>query len=101
VCICELLSGELGVPFRKLFTVQEAASELIFESPNFGLVADIGAIIDGYSLIICKEHLPSLACLDDQQFDEFANLKNEVKKIFQIAFCEPIFFEHGAASTAT
>lgn len=96
--ICDLLRGETWVPFRTLFSVEEAPSELLFESENFAIIVDVGPIIEGYCLILCKEHVPSLACLSPEQFSELAHMKQKLQTAMQATYGDPVFFEHGAAS---
>lgn len=93
---CDLLAGEPGLPFRQFFTVSEAPSELMFETESFGAAADIGMIIEGYSLIISKEHIPSIAC--SNQLDELDHVKQKLRMALQTAYGDSVIFEHGAAS---
>jgi len=93
---CDLLAGEPWLPFRQFFTVAEAPSELMYETESFGVAADIGMIVEGYSLIISKEHIPSLAC--SNQLDELDHVKQKLRLALQATYGDSILFEHGAAN---
>jgi len=95
---CDLLAGEPWVPFRTFFSYQEVPSELLFETENFGVITDIGPIVEGHCLIIAKEHIPSFACLSPVLFEELNHVKERLSNAIRKVYTDPIAFEHGAAT---
>ena len=71
---------------------------VIFETKHFIVVPALGALVSGYVMIVTKEHLDSIAYLDDAGFEEFILLNQAVRtlqrRLYGIA---PIVFEHGSA----
>ena len=53
---------------------------LLLETENFYVVPTIGGFVEGYLLLISKEHLGSLAEIKKSQIEEFENLKKKCKK---------------------
>jgi len=95
---CSIVKKSYSSTFRKIFSVSEVKNEIIFESLNFIFCLDIGPIVNGYSLIISKKHIPSFAYLSIEEIHELIQLKHIIHKILTKLFGKPIFFEHGAAS---
>jgi diadenosine tetraphosphate (Ap4A) HIT family hydrolase len=96
--MCDIIAGESWVPFRSFFSKEEAPSELLYETKNFGVIADIGPIVEGHCLVIAKEHIPSFACISQEAFSELAQVKERITKILSSVYTHPIAFEHGAAT---
>lgn len=74
----------------------------ICETENFIVVPDLGAIIEGYLLVITKKHLNSMAELSTECLHELHFLLNLLcgvtEKIYGVW---PILFEHGSAPPET
>lgn len=69
---------------------------VIYETENFRVIPTIGALVDGYVLIVTKEHINSLSQLNDKQKEEYKNLVIKVSKTFEKIYGKkPILFEHG------
>jgi len=68
---------------------------LLLETENFYVVPTIGGFVEGYLLLISKEHLGSLAEIKKSQIEEFENLKKKCKKILIKIYDGCIFYEHG------
>lgn len=84
-CICNIVSGngllgDIDKPF--------------IQSANYRAVASVGAFIEGWSLIIPKEHDVSL--LEHYQRDEFLKFCIQVKSLVEQSYGRTIIFEHGA-----
>ena len=69
---------------------------VIYETENFRVIPTIGALVDGYVLIVTKEHINSLSQLNNKQKEEYKNLVIKVSKTFEKIYGKkPILFEHG------
>ena len=54
---------------------------IIYETENFFVIPTVGALVDGYVLIVTKEHMNSLAELNDEQKREYQELVIKVSDI--------------------
>lgn len=69
---------------------------IIYETDSFRVIPSIGALIDGYVLIVTKEHINSLCELNEEQKKEYESLIIKVSKTFEEIYGKtPILFEHG------
>ena len=72
---------------------------VIYETENFRVIPSIGALADGYVLVVTKKHVNSLAELDEEQKKEYENLVYKVSDIFKKVYGKtPILFEHGTSN---
>ncbi len=95
---CELLAGESQTPFRSMFSEDEAPSEILYETENLVVVADIGLMVEGFFLILHKRHIPSFAYSYQHEMNELFDLKQKLKQAISREYGNVIAFEHGAAS---
>ena len=69
---------------------------VIYETDNFRVIPSVGSFIDGYILIISKNHINSLSELTVEQKDEYAKLVEKLSNMFKKVYGKtPILFEHG------
>ena len=73
-------------------------SRILYEDEYFVIVPALGQIVEGYLLIISKDHFNSLAELPGDMHERLINLKNKVSKVLSSQYSIPIFFEHGSFS---
>ena len=73
-------------------------NRVIFESNNFVVFPALGQIVEGYLLIVSKEHHISTCVFSDDLFSEFHFVKEKVKEVLASYYQPPLFFEHGATS---
>ena len=70
---------------------------IIDESENFIVLPSIGALVDGYLMIVSKKHINSMSALKENQRIEYELLiekyRNKFKKIYNKF---PIIFEYGS-----
>lgn len=70
---------------------------IIDESKNFIVLPSIGALVDGYLMIVSKKHINSMSELKEKERIEYELLiekyRNKFKKIYNKF---PIIFEHGS-----
>ena len=70
----------------------------VLESENFFVFPSLGQIVEGYLLICSKEHYLSCSEIPQEQFSEFLNVKEKVRRMLAQSYTNPIFFEHGCIS---
>ena len=69
---------------------------VICETQNFRVIPTVGSLIEGYVLIVTKNHINSLSELTREQKIEYENLVSEILQVFQKVYGRtPILFEHG------
>jgi len=70
---------------------------LLYQNKNFISIVDLGSMIEGYALIICKNHINSMGELTEKEFDDFNDIQNYVRKgLKKIYNKDCICFEHGS-----
>ena len=70
---------------------------VLYQNENFISIVDLGSMIEGYSLIICKNHINSMGELTEKEFDDFDDIQNYVRKVLKKIYNKDcICFEHGS-----
>ncbi|MGN6350541.1 MAG: HIT family protein [Candidatus Nitrosocosmicus sp.] len=83
--------------FTKKFLDDEYYNEVIAESDNFVVIPSVGALVEGWLLIIPKRHYLSLGLINDQDiYFELEQLINTIGVTIKEEFGDYILFEHGA-----
>src|SRR5665647_1499292 len=83
--------------YTKQFDKDEYYNSPLFETENFKVVPSLGAMIEGWLLIIPKEHFLSFAYIESDQFEEFEALQTEVVRILKDIYKTNVcVFENGA-----
>src|SRR5665647_346197 len=83
--------------YTKQFDKDEYYNSPLFETENFKVVPSLGAMIEGWLLIIPKEHFLSFAYIESDQFEEFEALQTEVVRIIKDIYKTNVcVFENGA-----
>jgi len=71
------------------------------ETENFIVLPALGSLVDGYILIITKQHYFNMYELNDNIKNEYLNLIQKYRNIFkQIYGKYPIVFEHGSSKNS-
>jgi diadenosine tetraphosphate (Ap4A) HIT family hydrolase len=78
---------------------KDNCSMSVLESENFFVFPSLGQLVEGYLLICGKEHYLSCSEIPQEQFSEFLDLKEKVRKTLSKNYTNPIFFEHGCISS--
>lgn len=97
--LCDIVNREQWVPFRGLFP-DRADSEILLETPSFVVIPDIGPIVEGYCLIVSKEHVSAMAFLPDEKQQELLVVKNVIREALLVSYGKSIVFEHGEVTFA-
>lgn len=74
--------------------------KILFESQNFVVTPTIGSLVDGWVLIISKNHLISVGQLSKLHYEELQFVVREVKRILQSNYNNVFVFEHGPFSAS-
>lgn len=70
---------------------------ILEETTYFYVIPDVGSLVVGYVLILCKRHIYSMAELNNKEQKEYENLIEKYRNIFKSIYKKyPILFEHGS-----
>lgn len=71
---------------------------IIYESPNFYVVPELGALKQGYLMIVPKEHILSVAQFPNEIMEEYYEVCKDIEKILLSTFNGSVvtFMEHGS-----
>lgn len=70
---------------------------ILEETTYFYVIPDVGSLVVGYVLILCKRHIYSMAELNNKEQKEYENLIEKYRNIFKNIYKKyPIVFEHGS-----
>lgn len=73
----------------------------VYETPNFVVIPTLGALVEGWLLIVPKVFYLNFSQLPDSQFEEVTQIINHLEERFQPLFEAPssVSFEHGPGCT--
>lgn len=96
--ILNMVKEEVGIPeiYEHLSNnLPEVYNMENSETDNFFITGNLGSLVDGYNLIISREHILSMSASNNKK--EYIDLINEFRKMYkEIYGIEPIIFEHGS-----
>ncbi|KAB2945599.1 MAG: hypothetical protein MPEBLZ_03997 [Candidatus Methanoperedens nitroreducens] len=94
---CEALTntGDISKTSEYMGLGDLLPSRTIFDTKHFSVIASLGQIVEGYLLIISKEHYYSMAHITDDLYEELDILYSRTKLLLSNAYGPPIIFEHG------
>ena len=73
------------------------SDRILFESPNFVVVPTLGALTEGWLLIVPRTHYICFGAVNETLFAEFYRLKSEVQRCLEDCYGSLAMFEHGPA----
>ena len=78
--------------------IEKSVDCIIYESDNFYVVPELGALKQGYLMIIPKKHILSVAQFPEEYREEYAEVCNDIEEILLKAFdgSTVCFMEHGS-----
>ena len=98
--LCELahLKGMPGTLANYNEHVEEFVDCIIYQSRQFYVVSELGAIKPGYVMIVPKQHLLSVAQFPDGLMAEYLQVCADVETILKGTYGDKhvVFFEHGS-----
>ena len=85
--ICDALKVRVG---------REPWNEPLIETRNFVVIPSLGALVEGWVLVVPKEHRISMGALPAELRAEVENIERRVRRILRQRYGKPIVaFEHG------
>jgi ATP adenylyltransferase len=70
----------------------------LLQSANFHVLPSLGALVEGWLLIVPKDHVISMGALDGTLIAEMQDIKLQVSSIVQSRYGSVCLFEHGPAA---
>ena len=88
-CFCDIISRSSKNEYDKV----------IYETNSFLVITSLGAFVEGYLLVIPKNHISSMSKLNDIQIEELKLLKVKILQIYKKYYnASAIIFENGSSS---
>lgn len=75
--------------------------DILHESHSFVVTPTVGAMVEGWILIISKRHVPAMGALQEEELDELFELALIMRKLMQPIYGPIAIFEHGPACEGT
>jgi diadenosine tetraphosphate (Ap4A) HIT family hydrolase len=82
------------------FCTQPEKERILFETENFYVMVSLGPIVEGYLLIVTKQHIGACFNIPPNIITEFLELKDLVRRILISHYGSCIFFEHGKVGSS-
>jgi diadenosine tetraphosphate (Ap4A) HIT family hydrolase len=76
----------------------EAWNKPVFESPNFAVLPSLGALVEGWLLLVPKKHFICMGALPDSLASEMQEMKHIISSILQRTYGQICAFEHGPSA---
>lgn len=94
-CVAFARTGDIGMTpeFEKM--VGSHISRTIFETEHFAVIASLGQIVEGYLLVLSKDHYPSIAHVPLTLYEELSLVYLRAKRVLSRCYSAPFIFEHG------
>ena len=73
-------------------------NEPLFETRNFVALPSIGALVEGWLLLVPKRHFVSLGALPDSMFSEMQDFKELLCSVLMASYGRVCAFEHGPSA---
>jgi ATP adenylyltransferase len=93
----EDLEQQIQVECR--FCSRPDKDRILHETSNFYIMLSLGPIVEGYLLLISKEHLGCCAEIPEDMASEFEYLYNKIIQIQQKVYGHSVAYEHGRAGS--
>lgn len=74
-------------------------NRILFESENYYIMLSLGPIVEGYLLLVSKQHDECCAALPEKHSAEFDRLYTWIKEILTDTYGHAIAYEHGRAGS--
>src|SRR5712691_3239818 len=73
----------------------EEWNEPIFESQNFVVIPSLGALVEGWLLLVPKRHFISMGAFHDEITAEMLHVKQSIIEVLETQYGSLCIFEHG------
>jgi ATP adenylyltransferase len=71
-------------------------NRILYEDDFFVVIPALGQIVEGYLIIVPKDHYDSISRIPKELYETFLCLKEKIFIAISKEYTEPIFFEHGS-----
>jgi ATP adenylyltransferase len=88
---------ERDVGFQELKD-DDVGDRILYSSENLLVFPSLGQIVEGYLLIVTKQHHISFGAAPEDLYPELEAVQDKVRDVLTRHYCAPLFFEHGPAS---
>ncbi len=75
----------------------QSCNKVLFESKNFAVFPTLGALVEGWLLIVPKDHALCLGALSQELYSELEELRSKVSLVLEECYGSVTVFEHGPA----
>jgi len=82
-------------------TQLEPWDKILHETSNFVVTSTVGALVEGWTLIISKRHVPAMGALTEVELSELQQLVIKVRNLMESHYGFVVMFEHGPACEGT
>lgn len=73
-------------------------NRVLHSTESFLVYPGLGQLVEGYLLIVTRDHHTSMGEMPPERFGELVALKEEVRRVLSKRYRNPIFLEHGGTS---
>ena len=88
---CRYCAGFLG----QQGNVQEPWDKILYESDNFVVVPTLGSMIEGWLLVVTKNHYICMGAIPERLWSELQHVLELATKVITSKYAAPTLFEHG------
>jgi diadenosine tetraphosphate (Ap4A) HIT family hydrolase len=81
--------------------LKEPWNKVIHETPSFVVTPTVGALKEGWTLIISKRHVPAIGALTEEELAELSDLVINARGVTRSIYGSAVIFEHGPACEGT
>lgn len=102
-CIfCDEFKDPESSVYKEIAGESFPSNRIVKETDSFILMPPLGEFVEGGLLAVTKNHIISMAWLEDPQFDELSYLLSQVKKLARQVWNKPLLiFEHGPYNSSS
>lgn len=80
---------------RFCYPIAKKRNKILYESPHLYVMASLGQIVEGYLLLLSKEHIKSCSKVAQLYPSEFSEVLTKMQMYLHNIYGSSIFFEHG------
>jgi diadenosine tetraphosphate (Ap4A) HIT family hydrolase len=94
---CHEFSGNLENSFHRLYG-GDPETRILFQSTEFAVLPSLGQVVEGYLLLLPRQHFGAIGDLSPRHMDELATVLYRAGEILKREYGPYIVFEHGTRS---
>jgi diadenosine tetraphosphate (Ap4A) HIT family hydrolase len=86
---------------KSCFFCNPDRDRILYESEHFYALLGLGAIVEGYTLLVSKQHIRSMFDLPDEMRNAYIEEKRHLKQLLHKIYGPAIITEHGRVQSCT